>query len=84
MTLTTSTLMYNGNHEELRIWTRMISYSLKYLIGLLNSFNKTYGTSPNPDDITKVNFHTLSEELAKSLELQEKFVNIRDTLSPRE
>ena len=73
---------YDGDEEKLKLWSLQITKRILYFKDWVNSYHKTYGTSPNPTEITTSNYQTLPEELAQSMELQEKFITIRDSMSP--
>jgi hypothetical protein len=73
---------YTDDKEKSSLWTGIVLRRFAHLIKWLNSYHRTFGTSPDPDEWTTETFQTLPEEVAISTELQGRMGNYRDSMGP--
>ena len=73
---------YVDDSSKCAIWTSIVSRRLAHLINWLNSYHKTFGMSPDTNELTAELFQTLPEEVANSNKLQGRLGTYRDSAGP--
>ena len=73
---------YEDDEETKALWTFMISIRFVHMINWFNSYHRTYGSSPNPREMSVEAFKTLPEEVVNSDELNGRMGSYRDSMSP--